>query len=347
MSEAVLIVAVGAAILFNNGETHKNSVDFQNSIIAKSVFNAYSTCNSDVSVEQYLSVECGGVSGKPFAENAGCTACLIAQSQWQINAHDFETEFAVENPSYDPVYITSLPESTQNLLITGKTTDENVSFGGVCQMPCNNCITGNIHQSSTITFTESCSDTETFQNSLQVQLKANISSIMKNKEDVFGQLSSMFDSNTEDISNSYSNYVSNLFVVNLKDIVESNMKVAQNITIGTPGDKINSVYINNVSQTTHSQGILNSISNNKFVNSLVSQQDIDETLKEYHKNDTTGDICDDITKTVDSLGRLFTSIIGKVIIIIIVVLVGVILTMIALAAFAPKKAKDLLNLSMK
>lgn len=357
---AAAIVIGGYDILRSKGEVHINNVDFQNSVISQSVFNAYSDCKADIDVDQYITIQCNATSGtnKPFAENLGCLACTAAQNKYVQNMNKFQNEWAALNPDNPTISFDTLPESTKDLWWAGEggvtpgegngsRNQNNISFGGLCQIPCQDCIVGNINQAAKITFTESCSSSSDFATSLKSQVYASINSFMKNKDDVFGSLTSIFSSDIEKTSNAYSDHVVNKYMTDLKTIVESEMKVTQSIKIGNPDGANQSYYINNISQTMTANGVLNSISKNNFVNSLTTQQQIDETLKQYHKNDTTGDIAGDISKTITGLADIFGSVVGKVIIIIATLLVGIIAIVAAIAAFKPKFAKKMLDVGLK
>jgi hypothetical protein len=328
---AVAIVGAAFAYYMGEGNTETNYVEFQNQLISTSVFNVISQCTSLSQSTQFMSYECVGGGGTVFAENSGCTACLESHRQFELYRNEFEIAAAERNSNYTPKTISDLPASINEAWGIDKT----------CLFPCKDCIVSNVTQTSSLTLNVECEFDANFEANLKSQVKAAITDTIKNKQDVFGLLGSIFATNDSTLENDYANEVVSGFDATVKSQVMADIKTIQNIVI----EDSRSIYVNNLSQTVHVNGIVSSLSKANFVNNITNKVDFDAALEQIKKNDTTGDLAASILKTVTGLADIFDSVCGKTVIMIVVILIGVVVIVVAAMAFQPDMTKTLLTVA--
>jgi hypothetical protein len=331
---AFALVGAGFAYLFGKGETITDHVSFQNEMISKSVFNAIQKCNTEFDITQFIGVDCkAGSATKPFAGNQGCLKCLDVQNKFRLSRNQYQIDAVASVPGYIPQTFEELPQD----VIDGYGVDK------VCQFQCTNCIFDRVTQTSSTAVNVKCSFSVQFLEDLKSEVKASVSESINNKQDVLGQLGSMFSSNTDSLSTNYASYVSSKFDVEMQSLVLTDIESIQSITIGGATDTNDSYYVNNLQQSIHIKGIVSSVSNANFVNKITSTNDFNASLKQFNKNDTTGDIAKDLANTITGLAKLWGSIVGKVIMLVVTLLVGILVVVGALMAFKPKIAQQLLS----
>ena len=68
---------------------------------------------------------------------------------------------------------------------------------------------------------------------------------------------------------------------------------------------------------------------------MVDKTDFEAQLANLNKNDTTKDLSDSLSRTVVGLGNIFSDTVGKMILIMVVVLIGIVAVAIGIAVVNP------------
>ena len=180
-----------------------------------------------------------------------------------------------------------------------------------CELMCQNFVASNITQSGTFKAQATCDVDQTFDTKVRTELTGKIQQSLTNQQDVLGGLSNLLTSNKDSIANSMSSSMSQNIDSTFASRLHVGTQSLQNITFGAgPNASLSSVYANNIEQ--HVNG--NSFGTLRVVQDVTNQlrqstsYSVQQTL--LHKNDTIGDLAEQILGGMRNMDEILTSVVG-------------------------------------
>jgi hypothetical protein len=308
------------------GGTKEAVVNVGNSLVAEAYITATFKCQIQVKANQSMVFECDPQLKLKtgtldfYEENPGCIKCL--------------DDILVVNESDERVWKTgwSAGRTATGANETTSFEQATAAFQNCAKTICKACLWENNLQLSAIQFDSKCKfDISVIQNMAQ-NVEANISQSLVDNQDVLSSLAQAMGAKTNiSLVANLSSKVMSRFSVNILAEISDKINANQQMNFENTDAK-------GVRQDSSNKLVSDFISENKFVNNVLS----DNQWKVYQqiKNDqnTIGDLGDSLSKTTLTLGEVLNSVVGQVLVITII-LVGIIIIVVSgLAIYKAIKA---------
>lgn len=319
--------------LTSKGQTLTITDNIMTNMAINSVTNINTECFNSIDAKQSISITSLDNPDFKSTDPDPCTFCLQKLKEIYDARVQLEQDALGANPNY---VVQAANSFLENQMLTGGSFQVNDSQGldpvpptntsktlpslGPCTGMCSDVVASNIFQNQSFIAKQDCNVDNSVADNIQQDVSSQITAFLKNQEDVFGQLSNAFTSNTSSISNNLSTSMVQNITNNFTNTLHQEVK--NNQTINITG---NSILTFNVSQsyTATQVGVLN------VTNTVVDQlrQSADYSIAQHliNKNDTIGDISKDFLRVITSMGDLVDTLTTQLLIIVGALLTGVIL----------------------
>ncbi len=335
------LAAAGAGIALLDMLTSKGqSLTITDNIATTMVVNACITsethCFSSVESSQGFTIQSNPAYAGFVSENLP-KACAYCQQQ--LNSI-YQARIALEQQAQlaNPSYTAQAPNSDiQTQMTTGG--PPNTSGGptpvatpipqlGACTLMCSNTVAINSAQSIQVTGTTTCDVENNISNDIQQSISGQISSYLKNQQDIIGQIESAFTSNSEALGvNIASDMNQN---INTDFVQDLNQNLSANQAVTITGD---SVYVANITQAFTGSMVGTLQVSNTVTDQLRQSATYSITQTLVNKNDTIGDLSGDFLQVIQAMSDLLETLTTDILIIIGAVLAAVVLVVGALYIF--------------
>lgn len=211
---------------------------------------------------------------------------------------------------------------------TGQPSVSDINALGPCTAVCFGIVATGVSQTQTFYAKQNCSVTNVDTNDISQSIKGQISSYLKNQQDIIGQLESAFTSNQESIGTDLASTLAQNVTTNFTQDLAQTMQSSQTTKI-----EGNSLLISNVNQGFTGRMVGNLEVNNTVTDQLrqSAQYSISQSL--LNKNDTIGDLSKDFLQVIQTMSSLLEELTSQILILIGAVLAGVLLVVGALYVF--------------
>ena len=206
MAGAVLFgAASGLSLLeFLGGKEKGTKLSITNSVATDMVvaanFDSAVDCISKISGAQSITLQSGGeyLPARKLREaGSSCLLCAEALRDIRLARQTLETDALRLNSSYEP----QQPSNLVSAAMLGGAPEPSVNPIGACDLMCNDIVVNNVSQSQLFEAQTDCVIDNQVSNDIQQSLSATLNAKLENKQDVLGQLSDAFTSNTPSVVN--------------------------------------------------------------------------------------------------------------------------------------------------
>lgn len=296
--------------------------------------NIATDCFVTIDTSQTINIQPGAYTDEDLAELTSVCANCINQLKIIYDARmKLEADAASRNGSYSAQTANPILET---IMLTGGVPGSNPTVQtsptqqaiGPCTAACSNLVIVGVVQQSTLTAKQSCTVQNSIQTDIQQSIQGQISSYLKNQQDIIGQLESAFTSNTEAISaNLASTMAQNVTNEFVEDLTQA-MFAMQSFTVTG-----NSIIASNINQS-FTGTIVGSLNVTNSVNDQLRQSasySIAQTL--LNKNDTIGDLSTDFLQVINTMSQLMEELSSQILIILGAILAAIMLVVGSLYIF--------------
>jgi len=295
------------------------STDVFTDMSVNSVFQSETSCFQDVTTSQNISVtETPGYT----TGTAGCAECHRIMSALVKKRLDMEETARDTNFTYVP------QRPTGDLLrrldptavgggappVTSTSTDPLTGINA-CDLVCRSVVVSNLRQDIYVEAKSDCTVSNDVSTTINQKLSGKIESELKNQQDIFGQFGDALAATTTSLSTSLSSAISQNLTQRFVQSLVNRMSAMQDITIGGPGNPINSAYIVNVSQALRGKQVGTMTVTNTVTNELRQSAEYSIAQSLLNKNDTTGDLVNALLGIVDDVTTLLSNIVTNLLLI--------------------------------
>ena len=322
MAAAVLFgAAAGVALLQFLGNKDKGTkLSIVNNVTTDMVvaanFDSALDCISKVTGSQSINLQSSGeyLPARKLREaGSSCLLCAEALRDIRLARQSLETDALRLNSTYEP----QQPSNLVSAAMLGGPPEPAVNPIGACDLMCNDIVVNNVTQSQLFEAQTDCVVDTEVNNDIQQSLSAAVNAKLENKQDVLGQLSDAFISNSPSVVN---NLVSRLNTTVNTQVAQSLLNQARNnqefnLGIQNSNGSSHSVFVNNATQTFSSKSIAKLSVSNQVVNSLKQSADFSIAQQLLNKNDSIGDISGAFVQVIDTMADLLPTIVGSLLLI--------------------------------
>ena len=333
MAEEILLgAAVGVALFDLLSGQHGQQLSITDNITTSMTINA--TTRSVTSCFQSLSgsesIVVHESSDNLPAINAGistaCTYCLNQLDAIVAARESLETDARVLNPGYtvqqaNPVLKTQM--TTGEPALTTQTTAL-----APCTALCHDIVIMNVSQSITLKAEGHCEVTNDISTDIQQSIDGQISSYLKNQQDVIGQIESAFTSNTQSIATNMSTALAQNITQNFVQDMNQSLQADQSFEVY--GNSILAIGIN---QSFNGSMVGKMKVNNTVVDQLRQSASYSISQSLLNKNDTIGDLSGDFLQVIQTMSELLQTLTTQILILIGAILATVVMVGGALYVF--------------
>jgi hypothetical protein len=199
---------------------------------------------------------------------------------------------------------------------------------GPCDLLCHDVVVMNAVQNLTVKAANTCNVTNNVTTDIQQSLTAQMSSYLKNQQDIIGQLESIFTGSSQksaaNLSNAMVQNVNTNFVQDLHQSVEAN----QSLRV-----RGHSIVASNLNQSFNGSMIGTLTVTNTVVDQLSQSADFSITQAVLNSNDTIGTIANSFSGVIEAMADLIKTLTTQVLLIIGAVLAALVMVMGALYVF--------------
>lgn len=332
---AGIAMGIGAGVLvFDALHSKGQSLTITNNIVTNMTVNATSTsvtdCFSGVSGSQTIDIATNGAY--PWQNNTSCDYCLqkiTNEILKERQALEQQAELA-SGSSYTAQKANPILETA--LITGGEISGNKTNNLGPCDLMCNDVLVHGVQQSQSFNAKSNCTVTNNFKTSIQQNLKAQITSFLKNDQDILGQLGGIFSSNQDSIATNLSNTLSENITNKFSQTLSQQMSNTQSFILGNTFG--HSIYADNISQSFKGSQVGNLTVTNTVLDQMrqSAAYNISQTL--VNKNDTIGDLSKKFVQIIEDMADLMETLTGQMLIIIGALILLVILVMGSLYVFS-------------
>jgi len=339
LAMGVLAVAVAGAVAYSmytayttGGPSLKINNNITTDMLVRSIFESQTQCFQDVDSTQSIRVE-----DTPGYQTGGqgCARCLEIMRELVRRRLNLEQEAA----NISLLYIPQEPSSELLGLLdptaagganpvsqpAGGSASPSLSAVSACDLVCRSLVVVGVSQDVVVEAKANCQVENDVTTSVNQSLSTIIESFMKNQQDIFGQITGSLTPTQSSISTDISSVMSQNLTQRFVQSLINRIVTLQQVNIGGPGRKTNSVYVENIRQSLRGSqvGTLNAV---VTVNNEMTQSAAYNLVQSIvNKNDTTGDLVKSllgvITAVTDMVENLSTAVI---MVITVIVLLGAI-----------------------
>jgi len=277
----------GAAVGAIAGAFHKkgSSLNISDNVFSSMTTNVTLRSNTDCylteSGTQVVSVNSSGQ-----LDGTGCTQC---QNMWS------ELKLLRQNLEFD-AGSTGHYRSQSNLDADVDATDSTDTHLNACTLVCTSTVVQDVSQTETFKVDkQSCQDKLSSKTELKDNFKAQLNSLLKNQQDIFGQLESALVNTKENMVTNISNVMSESVDTEFENKLQSTLENTQ--TVSTSGG---SIFAKGLKQN-FSAHLQSSLTVSDTVQNQLSQSasfSVAQSL--INKNDTVGDLTKSFLQTIQT-----------------------------------------------
>lgn len=299
-----------------------------------STTNVSTECFVDLNASQTITIQPGTYTADNLLElNKVCAKCQAYLNSIRQARFDLEAKAVARNGSYkaqtpngviDTIMLTGGFSQSGAIVQTSPTQ----AAVGPCTAVCSNLVVVGVLQQSTLTANQSCQVSNDISNSIQQSIQGQISSYLKNQQDIIGQLESAFTSNTEAISANLATTMAQNLTNHFTEDLAQAMYSMQNFSVAG-----NSIIASNVTQS-FTGSMVGTLNVTNSVNDQLRQSasySIAQTL--LNKNDTIGDLSTDFLQVINTMSQLMENLATQILIIIGAILAAIMLVVGSLYIF--------------
>jgi len=289
-----------------------------------------------------------GMDPGEYKLHSGCLACRDAIKQivrsinkLECDAHRMHPGYVVQVPNSeilnklenvvyhadctfvhdDDKFTADVAEDPASSSSDGDDDDSKKKFyPDACDLVCEKVFIQGISQTARIQAQTNCQVNNDFEQKLQQDVSANIKASLTNQQDIFGQLESAFTTTNDSVSNTLSQTITQNINDNFVQKLYTHLKARQSIKIGGGNDgnhsSLNSAYVSNIDQSMSASQIGNLHVVNQVSNQMKQSASYDVTQALLNKNDTTGDLTNDLLGILDNMSDLVENLVTKMLIIV-------------------------------
>ena len=312
--------------LYSKGLSQEDGKSWMNRVIAEAIFNSIEVFSSSGAAGQFVDVKCDPdpIPGRAFADNQSCIQCQA------IRDLAFTTREAIEA---EAVKLSKGKYTRQHLTGEVKARWESTdAFVDPCRYVCYNCILENNDQVAYLQLDSSASWTDEFKNAFERQLRNTVTVEVIEKQKDLEKAKKHFDPG--EVSTHIIMMMTERFWETQVIQVFNLVVTFQEIRIA---NNSNSVVASRNVQKFSGRAILQFVASITADVAFYDQAEVDQTVQDYEKFDTFGDLQDDLKHVVSSLGDLWKNVWGKIIVIMISVLMIVIVGTVGIMFFTKQK----------
>jgi len=278
------------------GSTSKEQyIGILNETLAETIVTQATTCNVNASIAQRIELNCQPpqIDGKNFAGNSSCLLCGEKLAQMQSDHSQYTIDAIGEGFGIPPSTSAADLDEIQDILEEA------------CIVACKACVLDNNTQSTAFTVNSDCYGESSVTNSIKTAFEANVDQKLREQKDALANIAealsiggSSEDVQRQEIVQRATTRVTNDQLNSLNSIVA----VDQSMRVGTQQDDANySIWFVDNTQDNMIDLVTNASSKQQVFNDILSPTETTALQDLVDKNDTIGDITDEIDKTINSL----------------------------------------------
>ncbi len=299
--------AAGLALLDflnNKGQSFTITDNLLTKITINAVTSVATDCFTSLDTSQVIKIkDYTALSDAQSADlQSACSYCIEQINKVYEARMQLEADANAANPSYTP----QVPNPVLQTMMTtggveggtaGKTTS--VDSIGPCTAICSDIVLTNAVQQVTLTAQQNCTVKSDISNAIQQSISGQISAAIKNSQDIFGQLDSIFTSNTEAMAVNLATVITQNITNDFVESLAQTIHASQNVAI-----QGHSIFATNVKQAFNGS----MIGNLNVVNSVTDQlrQSAEYSIAQLllNKNNTIGDLSKDFLGVINTIDDL-------------------------------------------
>lgn len=321
------------AALYSLDKHGQLSTDTPNSVISSIVSYGYSTatttCKQSFLADEEISINCdNAVIGDLVANNSNCTLCKSMVNTAIANREALEQEAKTKNGKYTVQNVSAdVALEVEGNLATGN--------DGACKYVCMQCIVDNVNQDIQMNIVDECATNTTefldaFTTGMSYQAEVELTKHTSALKTTGYEIANKSD--VKDMSIQIANTIKEMTKITTLSELHSSAVLIQQTTID-PGST--SIVINNLSQRISIDMFATLVS--KIYSDESVQNAIDYKTKQELITVETNfkDLIDTVSTTVDTLDKLLTDLVGKLIITVIALLLIALIIVAAFLKFHP------------
>jgi len=198
-----------------------------------------------------------------------------------------------------------------------------------CGAICRDAFINNISQEQVLTLKSDCEQNDEFKNTINQSMQAQINDSIKNQEDIFGQLESIFAGSKASISADIANVMTENMNQNFYRVLATSLNTTQTIDItGT------SIYVNKINQTFSASVMAKMKVTDTVIDQFTQSSDFSLSQSVKNVNDTTGELADDFLQLITSVSTMMDTLTGQLLMFLAAIIVCIIMVVGTLYLFS-------------
>jgi hypothetical protein len=355
-------LAGGAGLALFQAFAHTGQrLTITNDVLTQMSINATITsqteCISTATGEQNLNFQPIGTpypSDKLRDKDSNCVRCQQVLREIYEARNRLESDAELSNSTYTrQVAADELDEIMRTGSIPENSASHSSATVGPCDLMCSDIVVSSVSQSQRFESNSTCQVNNEVTNNIQQQLQGTISSYLKNEQDIFGQLESMFTSNTESIANNISTSltqnINEAFYQDLKQNAENSQTIAIGNSGTSPGgydgNYAHSIFIQSASQSFNSKQVGTLDVTNSVINQLKQSTGYSISQSLLNKNDSVGDLAKDFLQVIQTFGDAVENITFMILVIIGAIMAAIIMIVATFYVFRRKQFNQIANMA--
>lgn len=263
-------------------------------ILAESIMRTVTKCEAATTVAQKVTANC---SGNDPINSAGCIACEKARAAVFSNRSRLETEAMLLDSGYTP----SVP-----------TLDADP-----CIYACKSCVSEDIFQWVSADVTVRCEANNDFTTTVKSELSTSVSQAVSDVSDITGQIGRLLSSDASCVTAELTSRISS--VVDTLDLSKFTQDAQATMNISITGS---SVLVQKVQQRATVYALASFIDSSKIMDNIYSSSEMQVAQTALTSNAAFKDLLTSVSGTLSGLADLYSSSIGRAVLLIAVVAIG-------------------------